>query len=304
MKRVVKHSTLVVDIFDPEWREKLRALKRAGVDGLSTVLTVSRPAFSPRCEYPFLTVYGRQGDSYPDAEYDLLSYNAYYWRHFAEVLAECAVLGLWLQIDLFNEPSVRNGNPLCWNRWGENAANFRDTPRDTWAAIVWHYSRHAIQTCVDSPLRPVIFCVTLEGSGSWRFEKFVFGSVRDLLPEGSIVVSNSVDKFPAGTKFMFVYSPHVKSLAEVRAKASRGAFLSDDGWPDNGAGQIAAAVDVAEAGGCAAYESLLAGALSGELVLDAQGRPHGTAPQAKRARPDLARLSRGVTPEMVLALVR
>jgi hypothetical protein len=303
MIRAVMHGTLIADVWDPEWREKLRALAKAGVNLVSVVLTMPRPGFSPPCEYPFVCIRGRQGDSWPNAEYDLASPNPDYWRHFIAVLTECAALGLMAQIDIFNEPSLRNGDPICWNRWGEDVGNFQRRPAGIWAQIVRAYSRLAISNYVCSPLRPVMYLGLLEGTGSREFEQFVYESVADLLLPGSIIVSNSVRQFPQGGLHLFKYSPHMKSLADVRDAAGPGRYLSDDGYLDNGPKAIAAAVKIAKQKGCAAYESLFGGALSGQLVLDANGEPHGTVPVPDRQRPKLSRLSRGVTPRMVKALV-
>jgi hypothetical protein len=61
MLRQVMHTSLFCDVHSPQWREELQAMRKLSVDGVSSVVTVNRPGFSPSCEFPFDCVQGVQG---------------------------------------------------------------------------------------------------------------------------------------------------------------------------------------------------------------------------------------------------
>lgn len=261
----VSYSTLV-----------LTKLRHAGVNFISTVLTITRPF----CHYPW---YGN-------------TINEYFFENFNIIVTLCNAIGLGLQVDIFNEPSLRHGNPLCYP--SADPGLVRRVPSGSWAIICREYIRRVVEVINRLHFGAVLF--VLEGSRSAAFEGWCYEWARKCGLSGHlIIVSNSVKGVPG-----VVHSPHVHSLADVDRHARPGAYLSDDGWYPLGEKQIAGAVRAARSKGCAAYESLLGGCLSGEQPLDKNGEPKGGhVDYAERKRPMIDQLQRGIVARMVTALV-
>lgn len=275
MLRGIMDSTRIADTDLAYSKEVLRGLRDGGMNFISTVLTITRPF----CQYPW------QGTQFNESFFD----------RFAAIVEWCNHLGLGLQVDLFNEPSLRHGNPLCYQSADPNLV--RKVPTGSWAALCREYIRRVVPLVNRLNFGAVLF--VLEGSGSAAFEKWSYDTALELgLSDKLIIVSNSVKGHP-----VVVHSPHVHSLADIKRHGKQGAYLSDDGWYPLDEKKLGSAAKLAKERGCAAYETLLGGCLSGEQPLDAQGNPRGGhVGYTKRVRPTLQQLRDGIVARLVTAM--
>lgn len=277
MLKGVMDTTRAGDLDNDYARELLTGFKAAGIDFISTVMMVTRPF----CVYPWVR----------DEWYRP------FWTHLDILVDICNEIGMGLQLDLFNEPSLRHGNPLCLPIADPNLV--RKTPAGYWAKWVKEYINMAVVPLNRLKFGAILY--VLEGTGSAPFEKFCHEVACEagLKPEIRII-SNSVKNYPG-----VIYSPHVHSLNAVKKFSKPGAYCSDDGWYPLDEVKLAKAAGIAKSRGCAAYETLLGGCLSGEQPLDANGEPAGGhVDYDKRRRPAIAQLKKGIVGRMVQALGR
>ena len=279
MLRGIMDTTRAADKNSNYSVEILRLLSLVGVNFVSTVLTVSRPF----CEYPWDRQTGR--------------WNEAWWARLDTVISVCNYLGLGLQLDLFNEPSLRHGNPLCYPE--ADPALVRKTPTGAWAKQCRAYIQRVVPLANELKLGAILY--VLEGSNSRAFEAWCHNEAQEAgLSPKLLIISNSVKNYPG-----VIHSPHVHSLADVKRHAHQGAYLSDDGAYPMDEKKIASWSKAALNNGCVAYETLLGGCLSGEQPLDEKGEPKGGhADYDERKRPTIEQLTRGIVPRMVGALVR
>jgi len=279
MLRITMDTTRVSDVDSHYSYDVIDALSAAGVNAISSVLMVTRPF----CEYPCAPKCG--------------PWNERWWERFESVVEYCNNCGLGLQLDLFNEPSLRPGNPLCLPAADPNFV--RKTPTGAWARWCQEYIRRVVPIANRIHFGAILY--VLEGTNSKAFEMWCHAEAKAAgLKDSLFIVSNSVKNVPG-----VIYSPHVHSIAAVREHARRGAYLSDDGWYPLNEKKLVAAVRIARDKGCAAYETLLGGCLSGEQPLDAAGEPTGgRVPYNKRKRPSIDQLRRGIVGRMIRALCK
>jgi hypothetical protein len=277
MLKGIMDSTRVADVDAVYSQAVLEGLRDAGMNFISTVLTITRPF----CEYPW------QGSRVNDS----------FFSRFESLVAWCNEIGLGLQVDLFNEPSLRHGNPL--NYPSADPGLVRRVPSGSWAVICREYIRRVVPIVNSLNFGAVLF--VLEGTKSGPFEGWCYEWAKKCgLSNHLIIVSNSV-KGALGV----VHSPHVHSLEDIHRHGRPGAYLSDDGWYPLDEKKLGAAAKLARRKGCAAYETLLGGCLSGEQPLDLNGNPKGGhVPYQKRVRPKLDQLRRGIVARMIKAFGR
>lgn len=277
MLRGIMDSTRIADTDLAYSKIVLEELRNAGVDFISSVLTITRPF----CQYPW------QGTQFNESFFD----------RFAAIVEWCNHLGLGLQVDLFNEPSLRHGNPLCYQSADPNLV--RRVPTGSWAALCREYIRRVVETF--NPIKFGAMLFVLEGTGSAAFEGWDYDWAKKCGLSGHIIiVSNSVKGHPG-----VVHSPHVHSLADIKRHGKQGAYLSDDGTYPHNEKKLNQFVSAAKGKGCAAFESLLGGFLSGESQLDSSGNPTGRRVEYnRRVRPTLSQCKNGIIGRMVMAFGR
>jgi hypothetical protein len=284
----IMYSTLIADVSDPEWKQKLDAMKAAGIDAVSAVLTIRREKFP--CEYPFAST-GANGQ--PGATYLLDRPNPRYWAHFRAVVDHCNALGMTLVVSIGNHPSARHGEHLCYGPSHSTAA--LDNPSPYWQQVyaqLIRWTAAEMDRCKSGGILPV-----LEGSSK----------------NTDLAVRSYYEKVahPAGALYWItntgaagmINSPHLHSTSAIMG-ARGGVMVSTDGWYSETPGDIAKWVPARRAKGDAAAEDWCNGLLAGYFDLSQSGeRCSGQQPYERRKRPTLAQC-RGEIARLVTAFGR
>jgi hypothetical protein len=300
MKKIVMYSSLLNDVSDREWRDKMSIMRDAGIDGFSSSMQICRPAFP--CVYPWTTAWGENGSS--SSTYDLMSVNGAWLDHLDDVLNHACTISAMIQGDLLNEPTLRHGEMMCFGHNVQNIAAevgmVRRDPVGAWRAVLENWLSETLPI-LKVHERNVAVLTVLEGTRSRGMEEFLVRFLYCDEDDGKHLVFYD-DETGSGTPLvsndvhhpLIIYSPHLHDLKTIKGYKAR-TYISTDGWNGETIGDIRSYVPSRRGKGDPAIESYLRGYLSQKKL----GLPY-----AERRRPTIADLKGNYGGKMIAAFAR